>query len=133
MRILKAVLAVAITMVALDLLFLGVLAKDFFDAQLGALRASETVWVAAALFYVHYVALIVGFAVLPARSVRVAALRGLGIGWVAYATFELTNWAVIAGWPAALVPVDIAWGLCLTTAVAVMGRLAAGPPRVATS
>ncbi|MBJ93921.1 MAG: hypothetical protein CMP23_05525 [Rickettsiales bacterium] len=128
MRIVTATAAVAVTMVLLDLLFLGVLAKGFFDAQLGALRAQETVLVAAALFYLQYVAMIVGFAVLPARTIRVACLRGLGIGWLAYATFEFTSWAVIEGWPAAMVPVDIAWGCVLTTVVAGVGRLAAGPP-----
>ena len=66
--------------------------------------------VAAALFYVQYVAVITAFAVLPAQTLRTAALRGLGVGWLAYATFEFTNWAVIEGWPAAMVPVDIAWG-----------------------
>ena len=128
MRILKAILAVAISMVVLDLLFLGIIAKDFFNDQLGALRAKDTVMVAAALFYIQYVAVITFFAVLPAATVRAAAVRGLGIGWLAYATFEFTNWAVIEGWPAALVPIDIAWGLTLTTAVATIGRLAAGSP-----
>ena len=129
MRTLKAVLAVAVSMVVLDLLFLGVIAKDFFDTQMGPLRAADTVIAAAALFYVQYVAVIVGFAALPARDLRQAALRGLGVGWVAYATFEFTNWAVVEGWPAAMVPVDILWGLVLTSSVATLGRLAAGAPR----
>ena len=133
MRILKATLAVAISMVVLDLIFLGILAKDFFDQQLGPLRAEETVIVAAALFYVQYVAVITAFAVLPAQTLRTAALRGLGVGWLAYATFEFTNWAVIEGWPAAMVPVDIAWGLVLTSSVAAIGWLAAGAPEKARS
>ena len=133
MRILKATLAVAISMVVLDLVFLGILAKDFFDQQLGPLRAEDTVIVAAALFYVQYVAVITAFAVLPAQTLRTAALRGLGVGWLAYATFEFTNWAVIEGWPAAMVPVDIAWGLVLTSSVAAIGWLAAGAPEQARS
>ncbi len=128
MRILKATLAVGISMVVLDLIFLGILAKDFFDTQLGPLRAQETVMVAAALFYVQYVAVITGFAVLPSKTLRAAAVRGLGVGWLAYATFEFTNWAVIEGWPAAMVPVDILWGLVLTSSVAAIGWLAAGAP-----
>ena len=128
MRIVKATVAVCITMVVLDLLWLGLIAADFYNAQLGPLRAKETVVVAAALFYVQYIAVIVGFAVLPAATIKNAAVRGLGIGWLAYATFEFTCWAVIEGWPAAMVPADIAWGLVLTAAVATVGRLAAGPP-----
>ena len=127
MRTIKAFSAVAITMVILDIAFLGYLARDFYDEQLGPLRGENVLW-AATLFYLQYVAVITWFAVLPSPTTKHAALRGLGIGWLAYATFEFTNMAVIAGWPAALVPFDIAWGLVLTATVACAGRFAAGPP-----
>ena len=125
MRTIKAFSAVAITMVILDIAFLGYLARDFYDEQLGPLRGENVLW-AATLFYLQYVAVITWFAVLPSKTVKQAAMRGLGIGWLAYATFEFTNMAVIAGWPAVLVPFDIAWGLALTTTVAVVGRMVAG-------
>ena len=128
MRVIKAIVTVALTMLVLDLLWLGTVALDLYNDRLGALRATDTVVIAAALFYLQYVAVIVWFAVLPARRIKDAALRGLGVGWLAYATYELTNWAVIEGWPASLVPIDIAWGLALTTLVAVAGRVAAGDP-----
>jgi uncharacterized membrane protein len=128
MRIAKAAVAVVCTMVILDLLWLGTVATDLYNDRLGDLRAKDTVVLAAALFYVQYVAVIIGFAVLPAARIKDAALRGLGIGWVAYATYELTNWAVIEGWPASLVAIDIAWGLVLTTLVAAVGRAVAGAP-----
>ena len=128
MRIAKATVAVVCTMVVLDLLWLGTVATELYNDRLGDLRAKDTVVLAAALFYVQYVAVIIGFAVLPAARIKDAALRGLGIGWVAYATYELTNWAVIEGWPASLVAIDIAWGLALTTLVAAVGRAVAGAP-----
>ena len=128
MRIVKAIAAVCISMVVIDLIWLGMVAENLYNEQLGPLKAKPIVIPAAALFYLQYVAVIVGFAVLPAKRIKDAAIRGLGIGWVAYATYEFTNWAVIQGWPAALVPIDIAWGLALTTLVATFGRLAAGPP-----
>ena len=84
-----------------------------------------------ALFYIQYVAVIVGFAVLPAKRIKDAAIRGLGIGWVAYATYELTNWAVIEAWPPGLIVVDVAWGLLLTATVA--GGLGAIPRGAARS
>ncbi len=127
-RFIKAFVAVCITMTVIDLIWLGVVAESFYSELLGPLRAKETVVLAAALFYIQYVLVLVFFAALPSPDLKTAAKRGLGIGWVAYATYELTNWAVIEGWPAALVPVDIAWGLVLTTTVAVAGRAAAGPP-----
>ena len=128
MRIFKAALTVTLIFLVLDLLWLGVVASSIYSENLGDLRAKDVVWVAAGLFYVQYVVVVVGYAVLPAQTVRQAALRGLGIGWVAYGTYELTNWAVITDWPAALVPIDITWGLVLTTSCAAIGRLVAGPP-----
>jgi uncharacterized membrane protein len=127
-RTLKAFAAVCITMTVIDLAWLGLVADSLYSELLGPLRAKETVVLAAVLFYLQYVMILVFYAVLPSPDLRTAAKRGLGVGWVAYATYELTNWAVIEGWPAALVPIDIAWGLVLTTVVAIAGRAAAGPP-----
>ena len=127
-RFLKAFAAVCITMTVIDLVWLGLVAQDVYSDLLGPLRAQETVVLAAALFYLQYVLILVFYAALPSPDIKTAATRGLGVGWVAYATYELTNWAVIEGWPAALVPIDIAWGLLLTTVVAVAGRAAAGAP-----
>ncbi len=127
-RILKAFVAVCLSMTIIDLVWLGLVANELYNDMLGPLRAKETVVLAAALFYLQYVLVLVFWAVLPSKDVRMAAQRGLGLGWVAYATYELTNWAVIEGWPAALVPIDIAWGLVLTASVAAIGRLAAGAP-----
>ncbi|MEB3222598.1 MAG: DUF2177 family protein, partial [Candidatus Sericytochromatia bacterium] len=79
--------------------------------------------------YVFYVAAIVAQAVAPATSAGDAAGRGAWLGLVAYGTYELTNWAVIAGWPAALVPVDLGWGVLLTGLAAGVGRLAAEAAR----
>lgn len=127
-RTLKAFAAVCITMTVIDLVWLGLVADSLYSELLGPLRAKEAVVAAAVLFYLQYVLILVFYAVLPSPDLRTAAKRGLGVGWVAYATYELTNWAVIEGWPAALVPIDIAWGLVLTTLVAVAGRAAAGAP-----
>ena len=68
--------------------------------------------------------MIVGWAVLGTQSARAAARRGAGLGFVAYATYELTNWAVLRDWPAWIVPIDIAWGVVLTAVAALAGKLA---------
>jgi uncharacterized membrane protein len=128
MRHLKAFFAIALTMCVIDLIWLGIWAQDIYNDALGPLRAKETVAVAAVLFYLQYVLVIQYFAVMPSHTVKQAARRGLLIGWIGYATYELTNWAVIEGWPSELILIDIAWGLVLTTTVAAVGRLAAGPP-----
>lgn len=115
---------VAVLMMGLDLLFLGVLAKPFYDAQLGALRAPAVHWPAALAFYLFYVLAIALAAVLPARRPGEAARRGALLGGFGYTVYELTNWAVITGWPGGLVPVDIAWGIALTGTVAGVSRAA---------
>ena len=116
-----AALATAVTMLALDLTWLGIVAQKYYAEALGPLGREQPVLLAAALFYAMYLAAIVFHAVLPAQGVAEAARRGAGLGLVAYATYELTNWAVLRGWPARLVPVDIAWGVVLTATSAAAG------------
>ncbi len=118
---LAQVVGVAAATLVLDLTWLGVVAADLYARHLGPLMARPVNVTAAALFYVMYVGAVVVHAVRPAGSARDAALRGAGLGFVAYATYELTNWAVIAGWPSALVPIDLVWGVVLTATAAATG------------
>lgn len=113
----------AVLMLVLDLVFLGVVAQEFYADQLGSLRAKTPYWPAALAFYALYLVAIMVHAVLPAQTVRAAALKGAGLGLVAYGTWDLTNWAVIQDWPGALVPVDMTWGILLTSIVSAFGRL----------
>ncbi len=122
--VVAAILATAATFLALDLAWLGVVARGFYERTLGDLLRPDAYLPAAALFYAFYVAVTVGWAVLGAASRRDAARRGAGLGFVAYATYDLTNWAVIRDWPALLVPIDLAWGVVLTTLAALAGRAA---------
>jgi uncharacterized membrane protein len=128
-RWLVAAAAATATLVVLDLGFLGVVAKDFYDAQLGSLRRSDPFIPAALAFYVMYLAAIVLLVAAPAPGPRAAALRGAVLGALCYGTYELTNWAVIAGWPAPLVAVDLAWGIALTAVTSAVARVALGPVR----
>jgi uncharacterized membrane protein len=108
----------ALLCVGLDLLWLGVLMRGFYDSALGPLKRPEAYAPAAALFYALYTLGIGAYAAAAARNTRHAALRGAGLGFAVYAGFELTCWAVLQGWPARLVPVDTAWGVTLTAFVA---------------
>ena len=72
---------------------------------------------------------VVVLAVLPALeagSLTRAAGLGALLGLVAYAAYDLTNLATLAGFPPRMVPVDLIWGTALTAAVAsatfVVGR-----------
>ena len=75
MRALKAFFAVTAVMVILDYIFLGHLARGVYKRLLGPLLGETVLW-AAVLFYLQYVAVIIGFAVLPSASFKQACLRG---------------------------------------------------------
>lgn len=107
---------------AVDLVWLGTVADAFYQRHLGHLLADRVNWTAAVLFYAVYIAGIVVFVLAPAlreRSpVRKVAVTGGLLGLLCYATFDLTNLALIRDWPAVVAAVDIAWGTFLTGTVA---------------
>jgi uncharacterized membrane protein len=123
LALVAAVCATALTMVLLDLLWLGVIARDLYARGLGSLARPAPFLPAAGLFYAFYVGAIVVHASGAGRAAD-AARRGAGLGLVAYATYELTNWAVLRDWPAWLVPIDVAWGVLLTALAAAAGQVA---------
>ena len=109
---------------AIDLLWLGVVAKKFYRDNLGFILSPNVNWPAAIGFYLIYIAGILLFGVLPAlenESLATALLWGGLYGFFTYATYDLTNMALIKGWPLKIVVVDIAWGAVLCAVVAVAG------------
>lgn len=116
-------MATGATLLLLDLLWLGVIAAGLYDACLGPLKSETVFWPAAVLFYSLYVGATVAWAVLGTERPSAAARRGAALGLVVYGTYELTNWAILRGWPALLVPIDIGWGVLLTSTASLVGKL----------
>ncbi len=106
-------LAVALSLLALDLLWLGWLGRPIYNAAIGHLLRPEANKVAALAFYLFYVSLIWYLAV-RGNDHRQAARKGAALGFVSYGVYDLTNWAVLIGWPGWLVPIDWGWGIFLT-------------------
>ncbi|NCA70097.1 MAG: DUF2177 family protein [Sphingobacteriia bacterium] len=107
---------------AIDLLWLGVIAKDFYREQLAHVLSPTVNWPAAFSFYLIYIAGILYFAVAPALaadSLGRALLNGALFGFFTYITYELTNMATLPDWPLKVVLVDTAWGITLCASVAV--------------
>jgi uncharacterized membrane protein len=105
---------------SIDLLWLGVFAKKFYQEQIGHLLGSVN-WSAAIIFYLLYIVGIIFFAVYPAlmaSSFAKAVLLGALFGFFAYATYDLTNLATIEDWPLIMAVVDVIWGTVLTASVA---------------
>ncbi len=106
---------------AIDMVWLGYIAKGFYQQNLAGLLSPNVNWGAALLFYLLYIAGILIFAVVPALgkdSMGRAAILGGLFGFFTYATYDLTNLATLQNWPLKVVLVDIAWGAVLGTVVA---------------
>jgi len=117
MSMLTAYLVTGLTLVVIDLIWLGYVAKDFYHREMGALLTEKINLAAAAAFYLMYAAAIVYFAVLPAvRSGHWtdAILPAAALGLVAYGTYDLTALAVVRDWPLRLSLLDMGWGTALT-------------------
>lgn len=113
---------------AVDMLWIGFLARNFYREKLAFVFTGEVNWPAAILFYLLYIAGILYFAVTPALKGgqwQLALLNGALLGGLCYATYDLTNMATIKQWPLIVVVVDIAWGMVLTGSVSVLSYLAA--------
>lgn len=120
--------AVAVaTFLVIDLLWLGVAARSFYQAQLGQLMRPDVNWAAAIVFYLIFVVGIVVLAVGPAvdrRSLGHAVLLGALLGLVTYAAYDLTNLATLEGFPMKVVVVDMIWGTALCGTVSAVTYLA---------
>jgi uncharacterized membrane protein len=120
----KAVLVYLITVpifFIVDLVWLGVVAKSFYQKHLGYLMRPQVNWTAAILFYLLFIIGIVIFAVKPALEAQ-SGLRALAygalFGFFTYATYDLTNLATVKDWPVIVTAIDLVWGTVLCGAVA---------------
>ncbi len=105
---------------AIDMFWLGVVAKNLYRDKLGYLMASSVNWPAAISFYLLFLVGLVVFVIQPAvadgswvKAVGLGALFGL----ITYATYDLTNLATVRDWPLSITLIDLAWGTVLAASV----------------
>ncbi len=113
---------------AIDMVWLGFIAKNFYRKHIGSLLTDNVIWTAAIVFYLLYIGGILFFAVQPALksgSWLTALLNGAVLGMLCYATYDLTNMATLKNWSFTVVWVDIIWGIVLTGSVSTLSFLAA--------
>ncbi len=106
---------------AIDMFWLGVVAKDVYREYLGYLLRDPINWTAAIVFYLIFIVGLLYFAVVPALkegSLMNAALYGALFGFFTYITYDLTNLATIKDWPLTISLIDILWGTVLSALVA---------------
>jgi uncharacterized membrane protein len=111
---------------AIDLIWLSLIAKNFYAQYLGYLMKTNVDFVAAGLFYLLFVVGLVVFSVLPAlekKSWKKAFFLGALLGLISYATYDLTNLATIKDWPLLVTIVDMVWGTILGASVSLISYL----------
>lgn len=105
---------------AIDMFWLGIVAKNFYFKQIGSLMKTDINWTAAIIFYLIFIAGLVLFVIAPAiekNSWTHALLFGALFGFITYATYDLTNLATLKNWPLMVSLVDMAWGAVLAASV----------------
>ncbi len=123
-----AYLGTGLTFAAIDAVWLTTMTERLYKPVLAPILAEKPDLKAAVIFYLIYFFGIVFLAIAPALRAGAwqrAALNGAVLGFVAYATYDLTNQATLMVWSTKLTLIDLAWGTTLTTASAIGGYLAA--------
>jgi len=117
----------AFVFLAIDAIWLGVIATSFYRRALGDLMLDQPKLQIAALFYIGYTFAIVLLAAAPAAksgSLAQALLYGAVLGLAAYGTYDVTNLSTLKNWPLNMSLIDMAWGTFLTAAAAAAGYAA---------
>jgi uncharacterized membrane protein len=110
----------------IDLLWIGVVARDFYRDSMGALMADRPRMAIGLIFYALFLVGLVIFGMragIAANDWKPAALWGALFGFFCYATYDLTCLAVMKDYPVKLALVDLAWGTIIsgvTSALAVL-------------
>lgn len=108
-------------LLALDALWLGVVAKGFYRRWLGDLLRPDIRPVPVIAFYALYIAALLVLAVQPAverESLGRAALLGALLGLTAYASYDLVNLATLRHFSVMVAVVDMAWGTAVSAVTA---------------
>ena len=126
MYYLKLYVSTLVAFLAIDMVWLTIVARGFYRKQLGFLLSDQPNWWAAISFYLLFVVGLLVFAIVPglqAGSLRRALLLGGFFGLITYATYDLTNLATVKNWPWMATLVDMTWGVVLAISVSCVGYL----------
>ena len=105
---------------AIDMIWLGLIARNFYRENLGHLLKENVNWTAAIIFYLMFIAGMIIFVISPAlekNSWMHALIYGALFGLITYATYDLTNLATLKDWSLTVAIVDMIWGMILSASV----------------
>jgi uncharacterized membrane protein len=123
----KLYLATLIAFFAIDMVWIGLVARTFYRNYLGFLLTPTIDWFATVLFYLLFILGILVFVVVPGlqdNSLKATILRAVLFGLVTYATYDLTNLATVKNWPVLITVIDMAWGTVLSVLVSYISFMA---------
>ncbi len=121
-----AYLVMIVFMFVVDLVWLSVIAKPIYQQGIGHLMATEPNLIYAGLFYLVYVLGLLWFAIKPNRAllgIKRAFVAGATVGFLVYASYDLTNLSLLKDWPLGLSLMDITWGTILSGITASVGKI----------
>jgi uncharacterized membrane protein len=124
MTFLAQYLSVLVVLAVVDGIWLGVVARRFYQSAMGHLMRDDILWLPALAFYLIYGLGLTLLAVAPAaRGGDWATAAGFGalVGLTAYGTYNLTNLATMRGFPWSVALVDLTWGTVLSAVTATLG------------
>ena len=119
---LKLYLIALPTFLAIDAVWLMLVAKNFYRQQIGFIMTKNPNLVAALIFYLIFIAGLVAFVITPALDKKLwthVLFMGAFFGLVTYATYDLTNLATLKDWPLLVTVVDLVWGMLIASLVSV--------------
>ncbi len=125
-RYLAAYGVTAVVMIAIDLVWLGLIAKPLYQNGIGHLMADKPNVPIAIVFYLFYALGLMIFAIVPQQAApgwSRALMVGALFGFFAYATYDLTNLSTLKGWPLGLSLMDMAWGTLVSGVSCAAGKL----------
>lgn len=119
-----AYIATLIGFVAIDFVWLSTMADRLYRPTLGDMLAPQFRLAPALAFYLIYAAGLTFLAVrtgLISGSMVTAVIHGAAVGFVAYATYDLTNQSTLRNWSLLLTIADLIWGTVLSAAASGLG------------
>ncbi len=105
-----------LTFLAIDMVWLLLIAKNLYNKALGHILSPTPNLPAAGIFYLIFIAGLVFFVLQPAiekQQLTYALLAGMFFGFVTYSTYDLTNLATVKDWPIYITIIDLIWGTFL--------------------